>query len=688
MKSNGQRQLPSGKSMDEALNKKKLKSKPSLAQKDKLIEKRKEKPEEMKQGAAIVQADGKSYEKRANVLIRKGAPPMDKGSKRNEGKRVPISNSNTPKNSKTTPKIKENGNMAKIAKAKTGEKVLTKSSHVVIAKSIVSPQNVMNQVHNVTVSSPPQMRRGSHQNNDKSKSQNYENIVSRNRMRTRTLEKSEVILLKPKSESTPSLETSVSTLITDLQAKNAEIRQPITFEVHFNKHLPQTDTKPDTEDEEESYADDFESYESDFEDDLSSSGSLQSIKSDQTSTSINDSMFSRGEVYHDKLTMSNDTNAGSESRSYEMKPMSLVIMPQNAQFQVQQRTVDVQHDSGIETSIGTTKQLAHSSCGGILSSLEVYNSKTYDNISDIEIETNANILDSPRTSENPTGKFKRSEFVARLNRRGAEILKKITLDIMNYVVYDRPPIPYDLFMQIYGKKNTAQVPTQTHNTRTDQDTQSEPIDLADIWVQHPPTFYSCHMAVSNFDEYKNGCSAREVYPLQAHEKTLTDCVKRLQRLANSTGRKVVQTQISEISYDRLNRFLLAIEITISKLLKCTNRIDQTHVHDSFLDSFGYFSIELEMKEFQVLRILAPPTLPGFLVSLHHEIDGHLHLIVVWNLAFAKNPVCILSSWTPVLCIDVHASARSYVLAGLDDGLVFFSLIQKRMCQYHVKNSCF
>lgn len=688
---------PPHKSIEEPKTTKLVKTQSSTVQKDKMVQKKKDAPAEAIKEAVIGRDDDRRRaERRSNAPLQKQATVTT-----NDAKRVPKSNGSVSRESKSLPKSKESAYKTKTIQSKPAAKpvsvkrvtVPVRTTRMVIAKptvaATVSPQNVMNKVHNVTVSSPPAMRRDSREDKVKSRSEKTDVVVARDRMRTRTLDKSEVILLKPKDESTASMETpspmriDTSNGSSASQRINVEIRQPVSFEVNFDDEKRKQNNKSPTlvsdDDMAESYEDDFESYESDFEENLSSSEASetqQSHRTERNSSSVGDKSSSESEVGDGSPNAKHpfDVNKMDEeldSGSFEMKPISSARTPRNEKLDVEpQQTwpVTMQHDSGIEVLPGAGSNHLNNS-GGPFSSLDINNSKTSDNISDIETEIAVNSLEVAANTSGIKRKNLHSDKVAKLNRRGAELLKKITLDTMNYVLYDCQPIPYDLFMQIYGRNNTAQVSIQTHNTRIDQDTQLDPVDLADVWTQHPPTFFTRHMFANDFSAYKNGCSARSNHD-ETSTSPLTDCVKQLQKYTMPIRANVNEATHCEINYERLNRFLLSNEITISRLINDKNNNGPTQLNDSIIpDSLGYFAIDLEMPEFEVLRIFASPALPGFLFTLHHEIRGHLYLIGVWNLANAKKPFCLLSSWTAVLCMDIHASARDLVFAGLDDGLV-------------------
>lgn len=689
---NERRLRPSQKSIGVAKDKKSVKIQSTTANKDRMVQKNTEKLLEQATKTEIVRHDDrKKVEKRSSVTVR---VPVQSSVNRtivsNEAKQVPklkgnaLKESIAPKNVRKKVSTKEETTKQNKTDTKLSSKTraagLLRASHSIDTKPSISPHNVMKQVHNVTVSSPPLMRRDLKQAVDgkTSTADEVKEVVTRDRMRTRTLEKGEASLLKPMDGSTtlamktPSLiSTETLNVSSPLHQNKKEIKQPVSFEIAFkDENRKQSDklapAMPD-EDATESYDDDFESYESDFEDDLSSSEANkleQSVESERISTpsSDKDTLASDSEIHDDRSNTKHpfdviDMNQELDSGSYEMRPMPSAQISRSEHYHenmLRSGQVDMQNDSGIELLPSASIQLTSGdSCsGGPSSSLDINNS-----------------LDFPTINCNTKHISVQSETISRQKRRGAELLKKITLDKMNYVLYDCQPIPYDLFMQIYGTNNTVQVSVQTHNTRIDQDTQSEPAESAEAWTQHPPTFYSCHMNMNgNFIEYRNGCGAPARYPA-ATEATLSDGVKLLQGYTIPSRVNVSDERFLEISYDQLNRFLLANEITIARLINGVND-SQADVFDSVIpNSLGYFAIHLEMEDFEILQIFASSTLPGFLFTLHHEIKGQLYLIAVWDLASAKKPICLLSAWTALSCIEMHASARDLVFAGADDGLV-------------------
>lgn len=46
---------------------------------------------------------------------------------------------------------------------------------------------------------------------------------------------------------------------------------------------------------------------------------------------------------------------------------------------------------------------------------------------------------------------------AKVSKRGALLMEMIKLDVMSFNILDIPSVPYEVYMQCYGRSNTIQV---------------------------------------------------------------------------------------------------------------------------------------------------------------------------------------------------------------------------------------
>lgn len=552
---------------------------------------------------------------------------------------------NTNKTVKVTqvPKIKSQWD-AKRSETQTKPKTIAKqpsvskrAAAISLVKSVpivpVASLKSMSQIHNVTVFSPPPIRKDlpmpSVDDDDAEVvTESEKNHVSRQRMRTYTLEK-----IVSNASAAPVEASEMSSNPNQLQRQIVE--PPISFEVHFDDanhpkkvpvHIDESQDDDADEDNSGQYEDDFESYESDFE---------------EYSSSSNGSSLSQATTTSERETLSREEHTPTDNdptaNSYEMKAMSLPMDTDS------QSVVDDNNNKNVNSKI---QLAANVPTQGIV---QTASTLMYENETIVPHAKSLQNIDS------------RPPKMSRMQRRGMELLKKITLDTVTFILYDCQPIPYDVFMKIYGKNDTVQASVQTHNIRIDQETQMEATATTDMWTQCPPTYYKQQMMAANFREYKNGCSESMHRHTETNGSRLNDYVKRLQNY-----RPIGETTSTAIDYERLNCFLFANEITFAQLNWTTSIEGQLH-KSTLSNAFGYFAIDLAMDDFDVVRILVTSGLPGFLFTVHREIGGHLFLIAMWNLTNANVPIRLLSTWSAVSCVEIHANALDLLFAGLEDG---------------------
>lgn len=123
----------------------------------------------------------------------------------------------------------------------------------------ISSKNVMNKVHNVTISSPPSSRKL------EIKPALATSSVKRERTLTRTLEPNEIVLL---NKDVP-------------DASRSPVKEPITFEINFDGN----NVIEDKHDNDYNYESDFESYESDFESETASKNSNSGLSDNDSCSS-------------------------------------------------------------------------------------------------------------------------------------------------------------------------------------------------------------------------------------------------------------------------------------------------------------------------------------------------------------------------------------------------------------------
>lgn len=630
--------------------------------------------------------------KKPKISTEKSNVTTEKPSKLKTASQKSLSIEKKPTNSKANVKM--------VSTTTTNRKAPMRATHSIDVKSTsVKPSNVMNQVHNVTVSSPPPFRRELNESQSMETEivkSTVENLTTRDRTRTRTLGESEIILLKPMPNGAIEKKEEI---FESEQCVNVEIRPSISFEVHFdeekanemkdakieNKKLElnkngtnddsvnvNDNTNETNDDEQNVYEDDFESYESDFEIDLSSNEEPSvnvdsNTKSDEETTydddsssrggssqSSNNSNIVKSATKH-PFKIQNSASDEFDSGSFEMKPLQTKGQDDyNYAVTTTEHQKEIQNDSGFDNNSQTLNPSVVT-----LNSLEI-NNKTCDNISDIEIEMNA----STNNNTNNTNAMK-TEKLSKLTLRGNELLEKIVLDTMNFSLYESKPISYDLYMKIYGNNKSSQIAVQTHYDHIDIKCQCDDIQMTTSWTQMPPTFYQNEMKLKNFPNYKIGSETTQYY--DQCDSNLNNSWQLLQQFMKPKEHKQLN-DCNYIDFDALNRFLLIKEITMTELLIGKNtewKNGCITISDKYLE-ISIDSIQ-SLKTLKFYKLFATNSLPGFIFSIHYDSNRLMHLIVMWNLSDTKRPFCMLSSWTKIICIEIHENIKNVVFGGLSDG---------------------
>jgi hypothetical protein len=259
-------------------------------------------------------------------------------------------------------------------------------------------------------------------------------------------------------------------------------------------------------------------------------------------------------------------------------------------------------------------------------------------------------------------------------KRGEELMKKISLDTMNFVLFDFKPIAYEQFMRLFGSSNTVQISAQTHNNAINQETQTDVTQTETIWTQFPINYTINHITGPEFIDCKRGFGRIDPISTNKHsQKYLTDSIEFLNRFdmkQQQQRHRSNELAVKNINHDELSRFLQESLITISNIT--TQHEFGKHLEKSSLSfSSGCMRIKYpigsNLGELATTQILASSNLPNFLFSLHDDIVNKLGFIAVWNVCDETQPICVLSSWSHIVCFEIHTNMKGVIVGGLEDG---------------------
>lgn len=231
---------------------------------------------------------------------------------------------------------------AKITTASTNKGIRQqpmRAIHQVQPKKPVAEKNVMNTIHNVTVASPPSIRKEitnsevipSISELPKEREHNPQlsmDTLPRERTKTRTLGPEEVMILKQAKgdKKTTTVPDTSSAISTKIEQKPVIIQEPVAFEITFEKpvtsptsNLPVESSSKSPDISDGDYEDDFDSYESDFETESSASSQTASAssKSEDNAFSPTSTPTESSPVF--PLEKKLDDDRDFDSGTYELK---------------------------------------------------------------------------------------------------------------------------------------------------------------------------------------------------------------------------------------------------------------------------------------------------------------------------------------------------------------------------------
>lgn len=254
-----------------------------------------------------------------------------------------------------------------------------------------------------------------------------------------------------------------------------------------------------------------------------------------------------------------------------------------------------------------------------------------------------------------------------------ELMKKINLDTMTFTLFELKPLSYDLYMKVYGHRNTNQNSSQTMGNMVDQDAQTESKAKQSMWTQYPPNFVANETSDGSYHQDRIGCGEgmENVLTNQSSDQCL---LENSLKIINRTNVVRDERSAKPIDYERLNFFLQKSAITLSSICDASASTQDLHKSDStFSDGFFRMSIDkVEMlNQTTVYHMYSNPTIENLVYLVHRQTStARSHdasLVSVWNVLDAKKPMHVLSCWSLIICLEVHHNFQDVVIGGLTDG---------------------
>lgn len=517
---------------------------------------------------------------------------------------------------------KADGLSVKHVKAKIAL-VKAKSSPLVtkVTDKPINKKNVMNTIHNVTVASPPSSAsKGRSASTSDIKLDAEVKPSNHSRSRTRTIDPKDSILNKQKLLAVKEKEPL---------KKLIPVKDPIAFEINFEEaKILKKDESHDNNDD-FNYESDFESYESDFEPEVSTTSS----SSDKLSVSSDD-LEVIDPVQDDKKNHQNSTNDKEriDSGSYEMSMTSKKpVTPSSAHYDSIDDTIN-SHDSGI----------------------------SYDDMNAM----NKQLLNQ-KTQE--------------MFRRGEELMKKISLDVLSFDIYETKPIPYEAFMSLYsGQINMFQTSTQSDPLQSVDEVQTDEIIKGEVWTQFPAKFTTAGLQFINsklYNEEKlgvgDGFSDEISSTVKDESEQFSQHIDAINNFFKCDEVMTVKSQPTHNSTE-LRKFIENASLTMLNVIE--NQSKQQELSPSKISiSRGFTHLKFNEINFLhdtvIQKLYTNRNISNFVVTVHRLSKSEQNFICLWDVLNTKRPLKIFSSWSDIECIEIHHQQRDIIIGGCTDGTI-------------------
>ncbi|CAH0559125.1 unnamed protein product [Brassicogethes aeneus] len=393
------------------------------------------------------------------------------------------------------------------------------------------------------------------------------------------------------------------------------------------KHKKHREIKPESP-QSDNYEDDFESYDSDFEAYSSSSSASASDLNNVSSgseTSISDNTENQPKEFTSTSKRSN--SAGTED----------------------ERKLD---SGNFDLPEQKHKQLLYN----IKESIEKENST-------IAVAGNPASLSDEGFEEAKSLQFinfagAQEKFIRRKSaqlrrKRGQEILSMIRMDTYDFTLFNLEPIPYEKFIQTYGKTNSAQTSTQTGEDNVCEETQTDLIEVVSKWTQFPINFSKHDQTDSHFwNIYKSdllgvGCDNTlkiDTNPIYDNDK--------LDSFIHSTGKLILRIQEESI------RTIPQIVNNQSDIPFSEGTIHLNTINEIF-------------KDCSVKCAAFATNNSNMFLAVHsktiNKVNDFKSIISLWNISYSQDPKNILISFNDVTACTFEFGNSELIIGGTNDG---------------------
>lgn len=249
-------------------------------------------------------------------------------------------------------------------------------------------------------------------------------------------------------------------------------------------------------------------------------------------------------------------------------------------------------------------------------------------------------------------KYKRKKSLEVRKKRGEEILSMIHLDHYNFTLFELPPVPYETFIQNFGKKNTIQVSSQTRDDDINEEIQTDPITYTHKWTQFPPILKISQTESENFWEiYRSnylGVGKDENKAVKTNKLENTK-EAHLEEFLSNAGNLILELQTEALVQE-------TIETTTNNLPFSKGHILFNTQNQKLLENYRLNNVCFCTKN-KILSV--------------HDGTGtdeiKTNIICLWSLSKTDEPEMYFKIYGKVCCISYSEDCTKVFFCGLEDG---------------------
>ncbi|KAL4714788.1 hypothetical protein ACJJTC_002647 [Scirpophaga incertulas] len=540
-------------------------------------------------------------------------------------------------------------------------------------------------------------------------------VDGRERSKTKTLKEDEIKIL-----TVDGVDNNAE--MHNLSRKLAAKPKAFYVDLDDSKNIGSTIQNKKSSEDEVSYEDDFESYESDFE-------SYHESHSENESTNDNNSIDDKFEnnLPKDDNNLEDDVHKNNTNNKRQGVNVNKAKVKEKGE---NENTVDVVSkdmkdeekmlDSGNyelrETrSASKSKHVMDFISEG--SEVDMKSSLTDEGFQDMTSSAvssmktvHTEVLERPffiDFSKSKQNKRKRKVF-ERLKQRAIDILNMVTLHEMSYSLFEMKPIPYDVYMAMFGRSNYMQSSTQTFDSGVNEEIQTDTIVSENKWTQHPIQFSNSNIylnavgetrKLSAIDDYLtkftlaiNNAENDKLSTDNTDEDYISNPLRMYFEQKDGAGTCTMlpydnyknKLSRNEFNNRRLGKFLNKVETKVSSILSANVGF---HTNDvikmtKYVFSRGYTPVAANnvedkktmfLAQTKVTAVVLSESKSHLIITIHTKCPsllGNKNVLCLWDVSVAlQAPLKMLVAVQNVSLARFKGSVNGVLVAALTDGSV-------------------